>query len=84
MCEHMRVAVPGSSPLTRGKQRRGDKLADAGRLIPAHAGKTVRAARARSAWSGSSPLTRGKHAALLEGHVAVRLIPAHAGKTNGV
>ena len=31
---------PGSSPLTRGKLRRGDKLADAGRLIPAHAGKT--------------------------------------------
>ena len=30
----------GSSPLTRGKPRRGDKLADAGRLIPAHAGKT--------------------------------------------
>ena len=32
---------PGSSPLTRGKPRRGDKLADAGRLIPAHAGKTL-------------------------------------------
>ena len=30
----------GSSPLTRGKPRAGDKLADAGRLIPAHAGKT--------------------------------------------
>ena len=33
----------GSSPLTRGKHRRRWSRHDAGRLIPAHAGKTLRA-----------------------------------------
>ena len=37
------LTVPGSSPLTRGKQLGGFRV-DAGlRLIPAHAGKTARA-----------------------------------------
>ena len=34
---------PGSSPLTRGKQRWAHPLASSGGLIPAHAGKTLRA-----------------------------------------
>ena len=37
------VAFWGSSPLTRGKQSDVRRLAARGRLIPAHAGKTIRA-----------------------------------------
>ena len=36
-----RVARPGSSPLTRGKRGGGDPGVASGRLIPAHAGKTL-------------------------------------------
>ena len=51
----------GSSPLTRGKPRRGDKLADAGRLIPAHAGKTEEDAGADCAVQ-AHPRSRGENA----------------------
>ena len=36
------TVAPGSSPLTRGKPKAGLDLLLSGRLIPAHAGKTVR------------------------------------------
>ena len=59
---HDRFLVPGSSPLTRGKPRQGDKLADASRLIPAHAGKTD-----SSHWSEAGqtahPRSRGENQA---------------------
>ena len=51
----------GSSPLTRGKPRRGDKLADAGRLIPAHAGKTLWG-RFRRLVRPAHPRSRGENA----------------------
>ena len=35
------LKLTGSSPLTRGKRGHGDDLAEAPRLIPAHAGKTA-------------------------------------------
>ena len=74
--------VPGSSPLTRGKQRgRGPAIAMP-RLIPTHAGKTCRTSLIWCPQPGSSPLTRGKRG----DQEAVRrrrgLIPAHAGKTD--
>ena len=57
---HRSSAPAGSSPLTRGKLG-GDLHArlDVG-LIPAHAGKTVRAARVRSAWR-AHPRSRGEN-----------------------
>ena len=51
----------GSSPLTRGKPRRGDKLVDAGRLIPAHAGKTLWG-RFRRLVRPAHPRSRGENA----------------------
>ena len=75
------VGSGGSSPLTRGKLKRGQCLGSGGGLIPAHAGKTRIARHPRRHRPGSSPLTRGKlrderRAVLCDG-----LIPAHAEKT---
>ena len=50
----------GSSPLTRGKRCREVSFERANRLIPAHAGKTLRAARiARRHWA--HPRSRGEN-----------------------
>ena len=54
------VGDAGSSPLTRGKQRRSNDRVGQGRLIPAHAGKTrttcVRGLRRRA-----HPRSRGEN-----------------------
>ena len=50
----------GSSPLTRGKHLDGDGRHPVGRLIPAHAGKTLRfVGRPASAWA--HPRSRGEN-----------------------
>ena len=77
-------AQEGSSPLTRGKP---DQLLVgllAGRLIPAHAGKTSIMPVGMAAVRGSSPLTRGKPYAATSWWAGERLIPAHAGKTSPI
>ena len=51
----------GSSPLTRGKRGWRRKGIDLRRLIPAHAGKTPRGARARQA-RAAHPRSRGENA----------------------
>ena len=63
--ENIVVSTPtiirqGSSPLTRGKPRRGHRLAPQSRLIPAHAGKTV---PARRPWppARAHPHSRGEN-----------------------
>ena len=50
----------GSSPLTRGKRRRAAKSWRAGRLIPAHAGKTLKRRWRRSA-AKAHPRSRGEN-----------------------
>ena len=50
----------GSSPLTRGKQGRGPRGCGRSGLIPAHAGKTCRAA-ARNGCSEAHPRSRGEN-----------------------
>ena len=52
--------LPGSSPLTRGKHYRVDSGKHAGRLIPAHAGKTCRCARS-AALRAAHPRSRGEN-----------------------
>ena len=59
-CEITYTSASGSSPLTRGKLLVALAAGDAGGLIPAHAGKTIKTAAAAVAEWGSSPLTRGK------------------------
>ena len=74
----------GSSPLTRGKLRRGNRLGHVARLIPAHAGKTIGQIYRVAGDGGSSPLTRGKLVRVLLRTSGQRLIPAHAGKTGAM
>ena len=50
----------GSSPLTRGKLPKGAPAADAGGLIPAHAGKTPRRPPT-GRYSGAHPRSRGEN-----------------------
>ena len=71
----------GSSPLTRGKPGDRHGAGRRRRLIPAHAGKTMKKADAEALKQGSSPLTRGKPHFGDFAAKAGRLIPAHAGKT---
>ena len=52
--------VAGSSPLTRGKPRRGRDTVEQRGLIPAHAGKTLEAASPRSC-QGAHPRSRGEN-----------------------
>ena len=52
----------GSSPLTRGKPQEMNQLADRGRLIPAHAGKT-RTARRDACRAAAHPRSRGENGA---------------------
>ena len=77
----MTASLSGSSPLTRGKPLGSFIRDDADRLIPAHAGKTLRPLRWPPKRPGSSPLTRGKRDSLSSAMIVLRLIPAHAGKT---
>ena len=74
-------AETGSSPLTRGKPARRWTGRTSGRLIPAHAGKTISDGVRWSGEYGSSPLTRGKRDVPCGEVEALGLIPAHAGKT---
>ena len=54
----------GSSPLTRGKHRRGSAYGGGRRLIPAHAGKTTPVARTIRGL-GAHPRSRGENCAAL-------------------
>ena len=78
----MIVLIWGSSPLTRGKLHPRARLYACRRLIPAHAGKTLRSTRIPSSIWGSSPLTRGKLNERRDLTLPEGLIPAHAGKTS--
>ena len=59
----LRAVVVGSSPLTRGKRARGAGHRSLRRLIPAHAGKTMRPA-SRSQTTTAHPRSRGENMAL--------------------
>ena len=50
----------GSSPLTRGKRKKRSKTPSHGRLIPAHAGKTVHS-QDRSGQGAAHPRSRGEN-----------------------
>ena len=52
--------TPGSSPLTRGKRRYGRYRRGGRRIIPAHAGKTVRSGT-RPPRPGDHPRSRGEN-----------------------
>ena len=60
-CEATAIAVNGSSPLTRGKLRDQETQRVGGGLIPAHAGKTTRAA-CRPRGTRAHPRSRGENA----------------------
>ena len=55
------AALPGSSPLTRGKRRVTHPSEPRQRLIPAHAGKTVTSPLIPS-WPSAHPRSRGENA----------------------
>ena len=76
-----KIAVIGSSPLTRGKTKREERGPLPGRAHPRSRGENFAAVWGTLRDWGSSPLTRGKQAASRDCCVAARLIPAHAGKT---
>ena len=72
----------GSSPLTRGKLKPLVRVKPQGRLIPAHAGKTVSICIARRR-GRAHPRSRGENPGpLSQRGDPVWLIPAHAGKTS--
>ena len=77
----MSFLIPGSSPLTRGTQKKPRPSERTRRFIPAYAGNSPRCRRTRKTCSGSSPLTRGTPICenLLRYHV--RFIPAYAGNS---
>ena len=58
----LETIVHGSSPLTRGKHRRSGRRRRRGRLIPAHAGKTI-SMRPASATRPAHPRSRGENSA---------------------
>ena len=73
--EHLRRAAGrrragGSSPHTRGAQRRLLPPHDARRIIPAYAGSTV-TTRGRIRSPADHPRIRGEHPVLVEGHLYV-------------
>ena len=71
----------GSSPLTRGKRRLDQVDQPCGRLIPAHAGKTI-SEHANSDPAQAHPRSRGENTQAFEAAPEAEwLIPAHAGKT---
>ena len=72
--------LQGSSPLTRGKQRRRLVRRVGGGLIPAHAGKT-RGHDGRTQTGGAHPRSRGENAdAIDDGAVTVGSSPLTRGK----
>ena len=76
------ATIPGSSPLTRGKLKPLVRVKPQGRLIPAHAGKTVSICIARRR-GRAHPRSRGENPGpLSQRGDPVWLIPAHAGKTS--
>ena len=64
----------GSSPLTRGKRRAGHARGRLGRLIPAHAGKTL-PIEASAAFTEAHPRSRG------ENKIAPRNTPSNLGSS---
>ena len=62
--EHWAGAAPGSSPLTRGKPWVAKQAEEQGRLIPAHAGKTLKPA-AEKLEATAHPRSRGENTWLL-------------------
>ena len=84
--EHGRGALAttdedGSSPHTRGARRLGRAGVGAVGIIPAYAGSTTRAGRARPA-AGDHPRIRGEHAVGFGfDDASVWIIPAYAGST---
>ena len=60
------LSIQGSSPLTRGKRGDGSEPWAARRLIPAHAGKTVRGPRSRVA-RRAHPRSRGENSGERQG-----------------
>ena len=74
----------GSSPLTRGKRIAKTAQRRLGRLIPAHAGKTLTQNRL-SLMTPAHPRSRGENIGSIAADCAARrLIPAHAGKTTRI
>ena len=71
----------GSSPLARGLQPVGLRVADAIRIIPARAGFTAVMTPSHVTTIGSSPLARGLQMAFDDEHKKCRIIPARAGFT---
>ena len=67
-----------SSPLTQGKLSQCNRQRLLARLIPAHAGKTLRGC-GRGGLRGAHPRSRGENMVIRGAWY--RLIPAHAGKT---
>ena len=65
-----RLGVAGSSPLTRGKPAVLSGPSGLSRLIPAHAGKTLRVGRRRAA-RGAHPRSRGENTGVSSASVAV-------------
>ena len=70
----------GTSPRTRGKRPIWCRPTEAGRNIPAHAGKTSGWCMGRGPRWGTSPRTRGKPHRMAQKGPELRNIPAHAGK----
>ena len=73
--------APGSSPLARGLQGKGQGASMSVGIIPARAGLTRAGRCARPASRGSSPLARGLHEPLGGRGGPVGIIPARAGFT---
>ena len=76
-----KLSSPGSSPLARGLHPYKYRDGLARRIIPARAGFTCTAMRARSSPAGSSPLARGLHSPHKTHPCTFRIIPARAGFT---
>ena len=71
----------GSSPRMRGKLGSRVEQLERDRIIPAHAGQTVRYSHDHSVLNGSSPRMRGKPIHIIQHDPVPRIIPAHAGQT---
>ena len=72
--------LPGSSPLTRGKQLLLPVLQFSERLIPAHAGKTLEG-RSQAVYAGAHPRSRGENpVATLPATIAPGSSPLTRGK----
>ncbi|SDQ52413.1 hypothetical protein SAMN05428996_2039 [Quadrisphaera sp. DSM 44207] len=76
------LADPGSSPRTRGAQRRLRRCDRGMGLIPAYAGSTSRRSSYSARDRGSSPRTRGARGGQVRVDEDGGLIPAYAGSTS--